>query len=448
MNADYVTARDFRLMFLRSERYDPKGSAERMVEHFESKRYLFGSAEVLGRDILLSDLNDDDRAALEVGHVQVLPRRDAAGRVVIFIAPQKKEYRCVPNLTRCMMYTMMKILQEEETQKKGLVVVVHNTGKIVFREEFQLMRQVNRTRYAIPDKLVGGHYCYSDPILRPFIAGMKLLMQKDERTRFRTHFGTDKEILFQLQTYGIDTSTFPLREDGTLSVSWHREWIRIQKGKEEYGISVSTATNDDVIPRRFDVLFGRSRTIRQHTGNLRAGHLVEMYKEQYERANKYEKTEIAERLVSIIHESNGRFLKWDKQIGWVQVDNDVAREKVSHFFRHNRSKNNEHESQKKDEADKEESTTSNGNKTTAKKRRNVQSTVRDDAAAAAAAATGATTAGTTTGDSAIGSLRRLSSSSSSSGQSNGSSTNNHPAKRSAIQQPDQETAQPDLSWTG
>ena len=121
------------------------------------------------------------------------------------------------------MYTMMKILQDEETQKKGLVCVVYNTGKILFNEEFHLIRHVNNIRYSLPDRIVGGHYCYNDPLLRPFIAGMKLLMQKDERTRFRTHFGTDEDILFQLQTYGIDTSTFPLRQDGTLSTSWHHE---------------------------------------------------------------------------------------------------------------------------------------------------------------------------------------------------------------------------------
>ena len=56
-----------------------------------------------------------------------------------------------------------------------------------------------------------------------------------------------------------------------------------------------------------------------------------------EKANKHEKTEIAERIVSIIHESHGRFLKWDKDC-WVEVEYSVAREKVSHFFRHLRSK--------------------------------------------------------------------------------------------------------------
>jgi hypothetical protein len=40
----------------------------------------------------------------------------------------------------------------------------------------------------------------------------------------------------------------------------------------------------------------------------------------------------------MIHESYGRFLKWEEDEGWVEVEHDVAREKISHFFRYMRSK--------------------------------------------------------------------------------------------------------------
>lgn len=61
-----------------------------------------------------------------------------------------------------------------------------------------------------------------------------------------------------------------------------------------------------------------------------------MHQIEYEKAGKMEKTEIAERIVNIIHESYGRFLKWEKE-GWIEVDHEAAREKISHFFRHLRS---------------------------------------------------------------------------------------------------------------
>ena len=86
------------------------------------------------------------------------------------------------------------------------------------------------------------------------------------------------------------------------------------------------------------LLLGKGKNTREHTGNLRAVHLVEMHREKYENANKFHKTEIAERIVSIIHESHGRFLKWEGNDGWVEVKHNEAREKISHFFRHMRSK--------------------------------------------------------------------------------------------------------------
>lgn len=86
MNESYVTDRAFRIMFLRAHRFDAKLSAQRLLRHFEVKRALFGEGEVLGRDVLLSDLSDEDMRVLESGFVQILPGRDAAGRSIFWIA--------------------------------------------------------------------------------------------------------------------------------------------------------------------------------------------------------------------------------------------------------------------------------------------------------------------------------------------------------------------------
>jgi hypothetical protein len=98
VNEAYVMDRAFRLMFIRSERYDPKLAAERLITHFAIKRDLFGSGEILGREIRLSDLSDDDMLSLESGFIQVLPTRDAAGRSIFCLAPSHKTYKDPDNL--------------------------------------------------------------------------------------------------------------------------------------------------------------------------------------------------------------------------------------------------------------------------------------------------------------------------------------------------------------
>jgi hypothetical protein len=100
VNEAYVTGPAFRLMFLRCERFDPKLAAKRLVRHFECKQKLFGSGEVLGREVRLSDLNEDDMESLESGFVQVLPTRDAAGRSIFCISPRYRTHKTIENLVR------------------------------------------------------------------------------------------------------------------------------------------------------------------------------------------------------------------------------------------------------------------------------------------------------------------------------------------------------------
>lgn len=53
------------------------------------------------------------------------------------------------------------------------------------------------------------------------------------------------------------------------------------------------------------------------------------------KASKFKKTEVAERIVSIIRQSGGRFVKWEEsQGGWVEeLDELIARKKIGHFLR-------------------------------------------------------------------------------------------------------------------
>ena len=158
--------------------------------------------------------------------------------------------------------------------------------------------------------------------------------------------------MYKLQTYGIPTEALPLDEEGNLTLDHHLNWIEQIRAKEAaealqdsttVGIKPSSIV---MVPRRFDVLLGRGKTIAEHTGNLRAFHIVEMNRQRYERAGKYEKTQIAEKIVHMIQESYGRFLKRDQgddhnggEIGtigsycWIETTTEEARDKISHCFR-------------------------------------------------------------------------------------------------------------------
>jgi hypothetical protein len=76
-----IASPDFRLSFLRAERFKPKAAAERMVRYFEEKERLFG-VDLLTRDIRITDLDSESWGYLSCGRIQ-LAGKDTQGRSIL-----------------------------------------------------------------------------------------------------------------------------------------------------------------------------------------------------------------------------------------------------------------------------------------------------------------------------------------------------------------------------
>jgi len=364
------------LMFLRSERFDAKLAAEKMIVHFAVKKDLFVDAtdndndnssdddEILGRDVKLSDLSPTDMNVLESGMFQTLPVRDTGGRFVFVVRPgvfyQLKGGENVENVLRAWFYIWTTLLREEDAQKKGVVIIMYMVG--MNSTVMPVARKLRSRRRAMPIKLVV-HYCYDNKGIRPVIAVQKLfLLSKTHRARLRSHFGNHEEVMFKLQTYGIPVSNCHIPPDGSVSLVLHQEWLTMQKGQEEeqqqqqshlgtttinHTVSNNSYETDgcdeddndeeesDITVEENDVLFGKDKKTQEHHGNLVCNHLIQVHQEKYEQASKFVKTDIAERILTTVHsEYGGRFLKFNKKEAcWEIVERKVAREKISHTFR-------------------------------------------------------------------------------------------------------------------
>jgi hypothetical protein len=119
----------------------------------------------------------------------------------------------------------------------------------------------------------------------------------------------------------------------------------MQPRKESPSCTSDSATNLAIAKAsKYDVLFGRGK-VKEHYGNVYLHKLIAFKQDRYEASERWEKTVIAEEIVSIIREHGGRFLKLNPTAQeWVEVDSETAREKVSHTFRSRRPKG--HVSQK------------------------------------------------------------------------------------------------------
>ena len=83
-----------------------------------------------------------------------------------------------------------------------------------------------------------------------------------------------------------------------------------------------------------DVLCGRGGSTNSNAGNIAFRFLVSKFRNEYLRASKQEKADIAEKLVERIHENGGRFLKkLDSDNYWVEVSAERATEKTKQALR-------------------------------------------------------------------------------------------------------------------
>jgi hypothetical protein len=132
-------------------------------------------------------------------------------------------------------------------------------------------------------------------------------------------------------TYGIPHHLIPLTDDGRIKLKNHVELIEMRRAAEEYAQIGMVETVQ--LPLASDVLLGRGRPIQEHAGNMRLKAIVDAYLSTYHTATNIKiKTEMTADIVRMIKKASGRFLSKESGV-WIEVSDDVARDKVSHLFR-------------------------------------------------------------------------------------------------------------------
>jgi hypothetical protein len=347
LDEDYICGREFRLMFLRAETFDSKKAATRLVGFLEEKLKLFG-LKPLARELVQSDLNQDDRSVLELGFCSLLPLRDSAGRAITCIMPYFRGTSALENRMRATMYIICTIARDEEIQKKGLVSLFINKdpfrASVIEQGAWSIARLIY---YIAPVRSVGTHFCFDEGAKIAMTMMIKTVLttaQTRARVRFRFHSGSLLETHYTLMTFGIPTQVLPLTNNGKAVWEHHHEWVRMREEledkKEEQQTTVATDNiqGDDTstgVPMPLDVVMGNEKFAQTHTGNIRYQCLIDERQERYDSAeSRIEKTLIASEIVLIIKEDGGRFWMRKQGVsGWVCMDDWVARSKVATAFR-------------------------------------------------------------------------------------------------------------------
>lgn len=143
------------------------------------------------------------------------------------------------------------------------------------------------------------------------------------------------EVTYAMLNFGVKKEWLPINGDGSISSNIVENYVKERIRIETEEKSLFATRGAIMHPLVTDVLLGRGRHQQEHEGNLALAELVDKNRGKYAALRKLEKTNFSRELVDLIHASGGRFLErmGNGGKGWVVVDEEFAREKVSRSFR-------------------------------------------------------------------------------------------------------------------
>jgi hypothetical protein len=134
--------------------------------------------------------------------------------------------------------------------------------------------------------------------------------------------------------YGI-TGIIPIGKDGRIQNEAMEQWIQRRREIE----SALPIEGKKVVPQPEDVLLGRGKKVQAFPGNLKFRGKIEANRRTYDNSSKFEKSVLIEAILRSVKDSGGRFLQQGTK-GYFEVDDDVARKKISHAWRNLRASRN------------------------------------------------------------------------------------------------------------
>ena len=167
---------------------------------------------------------------------QILPFRDRSGRTIVFGDPSRKDMSVYETRRQnmAMWYLLETILEDEESRSRGLVVLT--SAKTYSTGSGMDLNFTRFTRKAIseifPVHLRSIHFCHPSKVAHYVIfPALKFVLGKEMRLRFNTHYGTDAEVLLQLEAFGLHRSILPAELCGDVQLDF-RKWIHQRLSQE------------------------------------------------------------------------------------------------------------------------------------------------------------------------------------------------------------------------
>ena len=313
-------------LLLATEAYQPSKAANRIEKNCQSKMELFGSELMDKKITLFEDLSSrKSEIGVEDGYVQLLPTRDLAGRAVLFFQYDADLYAKEPNnFRKILFYMMASALEDEDTARRGVSIVVWNGAPTKWFDPFWRVFE----KISAPFKILKLHYCQVSHYESSY-----QVLEKRERgeTDVRIHKGSLQECMHGLVTYGVPSHFIPLNPlDGSINIGAHLKWIELRRRIESFPESQQASIV--LVPGQDDVLLGKRKM--SMNGNVLYHQTIMKHLKKYHEANSEDARDII--LLDTwdsIQSRGGRFLLQveDGQL-WERLELQAALYKIGQAF--------------------------------------------------------------------------------------------------------------------
>lgn len=343
----YFNTSDFRLMFIRCDRFDCKKAAIRLCKFADLFLEIFGEF-ALQRPVRFSDLEENEVAMLKNGFSCPFPRRDRAGRrIYCHFAQNYNADMDIRFKMRVTSYPLMHIISHDvDSQRRGFVAVMWmlNLKKPDIHDYMDRGRCQGRLLAALPIKVGAGHYCFQSIRMAKDAAFSHLVhkLVTSILPYVRVHSGTPTELVYTLESFGVSSKQSPIDiETGGVNINVVDRWLKYCIAREENPLRSKQYID---CPNHTDILFGRGQIVMAHPGNSMFRDFIHSNLEQYSNIqSKKESTQWTWSVVRTLKSDYGaRFLKEERidngLTALVEVSNETARSKVRIAFRDARSR--------------------------------------------------------------------------------------------------------------
>lgn len=246
----------------------------------------------------------------------------------------------------------------DDAQQKGIVLIWYGIGaKLVSMRRgrgpvfFDLFLTMNI-------KVSSIHMCYDDPECTDIANEVTSWSESRYLVRFQSHLGNHLECRYNLMTFGLPLDILPVTRDGKVHLIDHRRFLKLLQTNDHKNVleQAAAAANEEASndsarrgvvvksPGPMDVILGRGRRGVKLPGNVMLKGLLEEHYDAYNDGSKVDKASITQLIYTQMQQAGCRFLKplFDETkvtrgrpspIGWVEVDNEAARDRIGHGFR-------------------------------------------------------------------------------------------------------------------